>query len=186
MSEPASISSGIAKRYATAIFEIAQEDGSLDRIAEDARTIRSALDESDAFRDLINSPIYSREAQEAGIAALAERMELSDTVRNTLRLMATKRRLFVLPALVDALQRMIAEARGEVSADVTSARPLGDDQRSRLSETLKSAMGRDVALNASVDEGLIGGLVVKVGSRMIDTSIRSKLNALRNTMKEVG
>ncbi len=107
-------------------------------------------------------------------------------VINTLRLMAQKRRLFVLPALVRELRALIAEAKGEVTADVTAATDLTEAQQQKLSETLKASVGKDVKLNLSVDEGLIGGLVVKVGSQMIDTSIRSKLAALQSTMKEVG
>ena len=105
---------------------------------------------------------------------------------NTLGLMAAKRRLFVLPQLVAALKKLIAEEKGEVEAEVTSAQPLTDDQRARLADTIKAGVGKDIKLNTSVDETLIGGLVVKVGSRMIDTSIRSRLAALQNTMKEVG
>ena len=113
-------------------------------------------------------------------------MGLHQITGNTLKLMASKRRLFVLRALISQLRDMIAEENGEVTADVTAAAPLNDDQRAALAETLKKSVGRDVNINLSVDETLIGGLVVKVGSKMIDTSIRSKLAALQNTMKEVG
>ncbi|SFG43526.1 ATP synthase F1 subcomplex delta subunit [Palleronia marisminoris] len=186
MSEPTSISSGIAQRYATAIFELAKEDDSIDQVANDADLLTSALKESEAFRDLIHSPIYTREEQRRAIAALAEKMGLHHITANTLQLMAQKRRLFVLRQLAGQLREMIARERGEVTAEVTAAHELSDDQRTRLSEALKQAIGRDVNINLSVDERLIGGLVVKVGSKMIDTSIRSKLDTLQNTMKEVG
>ncbi|PZX15770.1 F-type H+-transporting ATPase subunit delta [Palleronia aestuarii] len=186
MSEPASISTGIASRYAIAIFELAKEDGSLDQLRADTDTISSSLNDSEDFRDLIHSPLYARDEQQAAISAIAERMELSSYMANTLRLMASKRRLFVLPELVRDLRRRITEEKGEITADVTAATELTDEQRRKLAETLKSSVGRDVNINLSVDESLIGGLVVKVGSKMIDTSIRSKLNALQNTMREVG
>ncbi|MGR3757344.1 MAG: F0F1 ATP synthase subunit delta [Tranquillimonas sp.] len=186
MSEPASISTGIAQRYATAIFELAREAGSLDKLAADMDTLDAALSESPDFRSLISSPVYSRDDQQNAISALSARMELSELVANTLRLMASKRRLFVLPQLIVALRERIARERGEISADVVSAKELTDGQRAKLSETLKAAMGRDVTLNTTVDDKLIGGLVVKVGSKMIDTSIRTKLLTLQNTMKEVG
>ena len=186
MSEPASITDGIAYRYATAIFELAKEDNSLPRIREDADALAAALDESADLRDLIRSPIYGRDEQKAAIGAVADRMDLHPLAGNTLRLMADKRRLFVLPDLIDALRALIAEENGEVTADVIAAKELSDDQRGRLAETLRKSVGRDVNINLSVDEALIGGLVVKVGSKMIDTSIRSKLDTLQNTMKEVG
>jgi len=186
VSEPASISSGIAERYATAIFELAREDGSLDKIADDADTLTAALSESEAFRDLVHSPVYPRDQQQAAIGALADRMGLHDITANTLRLMASKRRLFVLRDLARQLREMIARERGEVTAEVTSASELSDAQRDQLSQALKEAVGRDVNINLSVDESLIGGLVVKVGSKMIDTSIRSRLDSLQNSMKEVG
>jgi len=186
VSEPASISSGIAQRYATAIFELAKEDNALDQIASDADTLMSAHAESEAFRDLVHSPIYSRDQQQRAIGALADRMGLHGITANTLRLMASKRRLFVTRDLARQLREMIARERGEVTAEVTAARDLSDAQRQSLAEALKNAVGRDVNINLSVDERLIGGLVVKVGSKMIDTSIRTKLDSLQNTMKEVG
>ncbi len=186
VSEPASISSGIAKRYATAIFELAKDEGALPAVRQDTDTLASALQDSDDFRDLIHSPIYSRAQQQDAIGAIAERMELHPITANTLRLMASKRRLFVLRALITELRALIAQENGEITADVTAATELSDEQRANLAETLKASMGRDVNINLSVDESLIGGLVVKVGSKMIDTSIRSKLISLQNTMKEVG
>ena len=113
-------------------------------------------------------------------------MGLHGITANTLRLMASKRRLFVTRDLARQLREMIARERGEVTAEVTAARDLSDAQRQSLAEALKNAVGRDVNINLSVDESLIGGLVVKVGSKMIDTSIRTKLDSLQNTMKEVG
>ena len=187
MSAPASISTGIAARYATAIFELAKEDKSLDAVEKDVDALDAALKESADFRDLIHSPVYSRDAQGQAIAALGKKMGLSGLVINTLGLMASKRRLFVLPQLVQTLREQIAEDKGEVTAEVTSAKALTKAQSDKLSAALKKAAGgKTVKINTAVDDSLIGGLVVKLGSKMIDTSIRSKLAQLQNTMKEVG
>jgi F-type H+-transporting ATPase subunit delta len=186
VSEPASISTGIAARYATAIFELAKEDNALDKLESDIADLDAAQGSSEAFRNFIASPIYSRDAQGRAITEIAGKMELSAMLTNTLALMASKRRLFVLPQLLTALRARLAEEKGEVTAEVTSARALSEEQQAELAKTLKASVGKDVNIRTAVDESLIGGLVVKVGSRMIDTSIRSKLAALQNTMKEVG
>ncbi len=120
---------------------------------------------------LIMSPIYSRDEQAAAMAALAKKMGLTPTMTNVLALMAAKRRLFVLPQLIAALRAIIAEDKGEVTAEVTSAKALTKAQSDKLAKTLKAARRQDVKIKATVDESLIGGLVVKVGSKMIDTSI---------------
>ncbi len=186
MSEPASISTGIAARYATALFDLAQEEGALGPLESDVGALEAALAESADLRDLITSPIYGRDVSAMAIGKVADAMKLSPITGNTLRLMATKRRLFVLPALLVSLRAKIADHKGEISAEVTSAKALTKAQSDKLSKVLKAATGRDVTLKSTVDESLIGGLVVKVGSTMIDTSIKAKLNALQNTMKEVG
>lgn len=186
VSEPASISTSIAARYATAIYEIAKEEKALAALEDDINTLQSALADSEDFRALIHSPIYTREQQATAISALAAKMGLSGTMANTLALMAQKRRLFVVPNLLATLRAVIAEDKGEVTADVVSAKALTKAQAATLAKTLKASTGKTVTLNATVDESLIGGLVVKVGSRMIDTSIRAKLNSLQNAMKEVG
>jgi F-type H+-transporting ATPase subunit delta len=120
------------------------------------------------------------------MAAVTEAMGLSALVGNVVGLMATKRRLFVLGDVIDIFAKLMAEHRGEVTAEVTAARALSDGQQAALVSTLKAAIGREVKLNVTVDEGIIGGLVVRVGSKMIDTSIRSKLASLQNAMREVG
>ncbi|WP_375260008.1 F0F1 ATP synthase subunit delta [Citreimonas sp.] len=186
VSESASISSGIAARYAAAVFEIVRDEGALDTLESNLDDLSAALNESADLRDLLSSPVYARDQQRAAITAIADKMGLMKPLKNVLGLMATKRRLFVVPHMVTRLREMIAEEKGEVTADVTSATPLSNEQSAKLSETLKAKVGRDVKINATVDERLIGGLVVKVGSKMIDTSIRSKLNSLQNAMKEVG
>jgi F-type H+-transporting ATPase subunit delta len=186
VSEPASISTGIAARYATAIFELAKEDNALKALESDVDALDDALKVSHDFRDLITSPIYSREQQATAVTAIAKKAGLSQIVTNTLALMAGNRRLFVLPQLVRELRARIAAEKGEVTAEVTAAKALTKAQEEKLAKTLKASVGKDVKISMAVDETLIGGLVVKVGSRMIDTSIRSKLAALQNSMKEVG
>ncbi len=186
MSEPASISASIAERYATAIFEIAQENKNLDGLEASLNDLGTALGESADLRNLISSPLITRADQGAAISALSKKMDLAPVMQNSLALMAEKRRLFVLPQLIDALRALLAEERNEVTADVISAKALTEAQSTKLAATLSTNVGKTVTINATVDESLIGGLVVKVGSKMIDTSIRSRLNSLQNTMKEVG
>ena len=186
MSESSSTSTGIAARYGSAVFALAKEGKALDALENDIETLEGALKDSEDFRALIHSPIYSRDEQGKAIAALSAKMGLGDTVANTLKLMSSKRRLFVLPNLLAVLRDLISEEKGEVTAEVQTARSLSDDQQTKLAETLKASVGKDVKMNVTVDESLIGGLIVRVGSKMIDTSVRSKLAALQNTMKEVG
>ncbi|WP_185968554.1 F0F1 ATP synthase subunit delta [Paracoccus sp. M683] len=186
MANTASMSQSIAGRYAQAVFDIARDEGGIDRISSELDQLQGALDGSAELRELITSPRYSRGDQKKAIGALAQKMGLGATLANTLQLMASNRRLFVLPALIGQLRGLIADERGEVTADVTSAVALTDAQKTKLTETLAQKSGKKVKLNTSVDEGLIGGMIVKLGSQMIDSSIRSKLASLQNAMKEVG
>ncbi|MGQ0563703.1 MAG: F0F1 ATP synthase subunit delta [Gemmobacter sp.] len=186
MSESASISAGIAARYATAVFDLAREGKALAVLETDTDALESALDVSADLRGVIASPLLTRAEQGAALGAVAAKLGLSPTMANTLALMAQKRRLFVLPQLIAQLRALIAEEKGEVTAEVTSATPLTPAQAAALSDTIKARVGKDVKLKTAVDETLIGGLVVKVGSTMIDTSIRAKLASLQNAMKEVG
>ncbi len=186
MASSASLTAGVAGRYATALFELARESKSIDRLEKDIDALGAALKESADLRDLISSPVYSRADQAAALKTVASRMDLGPELSNTLGVMAANRRLFVVPRMLEAVKGLIAESRGEVSAEVVSARPLTDAQRDELARTLREKVGREVKLDERVDEGLIGGLVVRVGSLMIDTSIRSKLARLHNAMKEVG
>ena len=186
MSEPASISSGIAARYATALFELARETGVIAALESDADALTAALSTSADFGTLISSPVITRDDQARSMAAIAAKMGLSTLTANTLQLMAAKRRLFVLPQVLTSLAARIAEEKGEVTAEVTSASALSAEQAETLAATLKARVGKDVKLKTTVDESLIGGLVVKPGSTMIDTSVKAKLAALQNAMKEVG
>ena len=186
VSEPASISASIAARYATAVFELSRDAGALPALEADVDALDAALAESADLRSMISSPIYGREDQARAITAVGPALGLSATTVNALLLMAQKRRLFVLPQMVAALRAMIAEAKGEITAEIVSASALTKAQSDKLAKTLSESVGKTVKLNTAVDESLIGGLVVKVGSKMIDTSIRSKLSQLQNAMKEVG
>lgn len=186
MANSASISASIAGRYAQALFDIVKESGGIDQLATQINDLKAALQGSDALRDMISSPIYTRTQQQDAIRAIATRMELAAPLANTLELMAQNRRLFALPQLITRLQALIADARGEVTADVVSAVALSDDQKQRLTATLAEKSGKTVKLNTRVDETLIGGMIVKLGSQMIDSSIKSKLASLQNAMKEVG
>ena len=186
MAGSSTLVSGAAGRYATALFELASDSKALDRTEADMEALGQALEASDDLRSLLSTPIYTREEQGRAMASVTEAMGLSALVANLVGLMATKRRLFVLGQVIDIFARLMAEHRGEVTAEVTAARALSDGQQSALVSTLKAAIGHEVKLNLTVDEGIIGGLVVKVGSKMIDTSIRSKLASLQNAMREVG
>ncbi len=186
VSEPASISSGIAARYAKAVFDLAGEGRKLKALEGDIAALEAALQESADLRDLIGSPIYSREDQEKAMLAVAGKLGLTGIMQNALALMAQKGRLYLLPQLLDALKKDIAEAKGEITADVIAAKALTKAQADKLAKALKASTGKTVKLNMSVDQNLIGGLVIKLGSKMIDTSISSRLDSLQNAMKEVG
>lgn len=186
MTEASTHASSAAGRYAAALFDLAEEAGVLERAERDMEALGEAIEASADLRRLIHSPLYNRDEQARAMAAVAEKMELSELVRNTVGLLARKRRLFMLDDVIVIFARLMAEHRGEVTADVTAARKMSDTQREALAKTLKEAIGREVRLKVTVDEGIIGGLVVRVGSKMIDTSIRSRLAALQNAMREVG
>ncbi len=186
MSEPASISASIAARYATAVFELVRETNSVAALEADLSALEEALAASVDLRELIVSPLIGREEQGQAINAVAAKMGLSPLVANTLQLMASNRRLFTLPALIKALKGLIAVEKGEVTADVTAATALSAEQADKLAATLGKQTGKTVKLNVAVDESLIGGMIVKLGSKMIDTSVASKLASLKNAMKEVG
>ncbi|MEM6440293.1 MAG: F0F1 ATP synthase subunit delta [Pseudomonadota bacterium] len=176
----------IAGRYATALYELASDEAALEAVEADLAAVAEALDGSEDLRAVVSSPIYTREETGGAMSALTTKMKLTPLTGNVIGLMAQNRRLFALGALCTVYARMMAERRGEVTAEVTSAQPMTKKQMTALSAALKQSVGRDVKLETAVDESLIGGLVVKVGSKLIDTSIRSKLSALQNAMREVG
>jgi F-type H+-transporting ATPase subunit delta len=186
VSEPASISSGIASRYATALFDLAKEDKALKVLEADTSALEAALVASPALAAMIASPIISRDEQTGAITAIAAKMGLAPLMAHTLALMGANRRLFVLPQFIADLRARISAEKGEMTAEVIAAKALTAAQSKKLAATLKAKVGKDIILKTTVDESLIGGLVVKLGSTMIDTSIKAKLAALQNAMKEVG
>ena len=186
VSEQASISKGIATRYASALFGLANEQDDVITLEQNVGILKEFIAKSVDLNRLISSPIYSRGEQQNAITAIARKLDLNSTMTNTLALMAAKRRLFVVPFFLSVLNELIADSKNEVSAEVVSATLLSKSQLDKLAKTLKANFGKDININSTVDENLIGGMIVKVGSRMIDTTILAKLNSLQNTMKEVG
>jgi F-type H+-transporting ATPase subunit delta len=178
--------SGLAERYAAALFDLADERHALDAVAGDLRELRAMLAESPDLARLVRSPVLSREAQGKAIAALAERAGLSPLTRDFLGVVARNRRLFAAPAMIDSYLAKLAQRRGEVTAEVTAAQPLSEAQNAALGEQLRRAVGRRVTVDIRVDPSLLGGMVVKVGSRMIDSSLRSKLQRLRLALRGAG
>jgi len=186
VSEQASTSKGIATRYASALFGLSDEQDDIPALEKNVRILKQAIGQSSDLNHLISSPIYSRDQQQRAIIAVAKKLSLSSVMTNTLALMAGKRRLFVVPTFLSVLEDLIADSKNELTAEVVSAKQLTTGQLDKLATSLKYNFSKDIKINASVDESLIGGMIVKVGSRMIDTTIQAKLNSLQNVMKEVG
>lgn len=180
------IVSGVAGRYASALFDLAKEAGVIDPVARDMDDLGRLIAESSDLKRLIKSPLYDRDDQTAAMGAVLEKAGAHALTRKFVGLVAANRRLFALDGMVRAYGALVAQHRGEVSAEVVSAHPLTDAQLARLTDTLKAATGSEVKVAARVDNGLLGGLVVKLGSRMVDTSLRTKLNRLKLAMKEAG
>ena len=186
MPDRSSSVSGVAERYASALFDLAREQSLLPRVESELAALSGLLDVSDDFRRLVQSPVFSAEEQERAIGAIADRNKVSGLVGNFLRLVAKNRRLFALPGIITAFRDLAARGRGEVTAEVTSAHPLSGGQVADLKAALKDKLGKDVTLQARVNPAILGGLIVKVGSRMIDTSLRTRLMTVKTQLKEVG
>jgi F-type H+-transporting ATPase subunit delta len=176
---------GLAERYAAALFELADEHRMLDEVASDLRELRTMLAVSGDLLRLIRSPVLSREQQGKAIEAIAERSGLNPLVRNFLSVVAANRRLFAAPVMIEAFLAQLATRRGEVTAQVTVAQALSEAQREALNQQLRRSIGSRVSVDVHVDSTLIGGIVVKLGSRMVDASIRSKLQRLQLAMKSI-
>ena len=176
---------GIKGRYARALFDLAQETGALETVESDLIAIEAMLAESADFRAFVMSPLHGRDAQARGIAAVGKLGGMGDLTLKFLGVLAANRRLSVLSDAIGAFRALLAVHRGEVSAEVTSARALTKKQIDALSKKLKAAVGRDVAIDARVDESLLGGLRVQIGSRMMDSSLKTKLQNLAIAMKGV-
>jgi F-type H+-transporting ATPase subunit delta len=178
--------SGLAERYAAALFDLADERRMLDEVATNLRELRAMLQASGDFLRLIRSPVLSRDQQAKAVGLVAERAGLSPLVRDFLAVVARNRRLFAVPAMIEAFLAKLAARRGEVTAEVFAAQPLSEAQLAVLNEQLRRSIGSRVSVDFRVDPGLIGGLVVKLGSRMVDGSIKSKLQRLQLAMKSIG
>ncbi|WP_262690675.1 F0F1 ATP synthase subunit delta [Kordiimonas aestuarii] len=185
MTSHKAIVSGISGRYAVALFELADEAKALDAVESDLSELKAMMEESVDMRDLVSSPLYSREQQSNGVAGVAKAAKLQGLTEKFLGVLAANRRLNALGAIISSFEKLLAHHRGEVKAEVVSARKLTKKQLGDLEKKLKSAVGHDVAIDASVDESLLGGLTVQVGSRMVDDSLKTKLNNLAIAMKGV-
>lgn len=178
-------SGGLAARYAAALFELADEKKQLDEVAKDLRELKAMLAESADLRQLIRNPMVSRVEQSRAMKALLDKAGASGLMQRFVGLVAQNRRLFVLPEIIDAYLAELARRRGEASAQVVSAQPLDERQRQAVTEALKRVTGGKVAVDLKVDPSLLGGLVVKVGSRLVDSSLKTKLQRLQLAMKGV-
>ena len=186
MSEAETMVFGVAERYATALFELASDNGELEAVEADIARFETLRRESADLRRLMKSLVFSTEDQIRAIGAVVEAAGLGVTVSNFVKLVATNNRLSALPAMFRGFRQMLADRRGEVTAGIVSAVPLNDGQLSGLKAALVDISGKSVHVELDVDPALIGGLVVKLGSRMIDTSLKTKLDALKIALKEVG
>ena len=175
--------SGVAGRYAAALFELTDEQKQLDEVAADVATIRELLCESADLRRLVASPIIGRDDQGRALAAVLEKAGVSELTRNFVGVVARNRRLFALDDMCVGYREMLARRRGEITAEVTTAQPLTDGQRDTLVQELREAMGAKVTLDTQVDASLLGGMIVKIGSRMVDSSLRTKLQRLELSLK---
>ena len=177
------IQASLSGRYALALFELANEQKKLETVGNDLAAVRQALGESDDFRALTTSPLIRRDEAVKAVAATAEAMQLDGITANFLGVLARNRRLAQLPGVIRAFNMLAARHRGEITAEVTSARALDEDQVDAIRQTLRKRMGRDIAVDLNVDPAILGGLVVQIGSQRIDGSIRTKLNNLALAMK---
>lgn len=178
--------SGLAERYAAALFELADERRALDEVAGDLRELRAMLAQSGDLVRLVRSPVLSRGEQGKAIEALAEQAALSELTRDFLAVVARNRRLFAVPGMIEAYLEKLAERRGEITAEVTAALALSEAQQNSLTDQLRRVVGGRVAIDVKVDPSLLGGMIVKIGSRMVDGSLKGQLQRLTLSMKSIG
>ncbi len=170
-------------RYAGALFELANSQGNAAEVEKDLSAFQALYDESADLRRLVASPVFTAEDQDRALKTLSDKAGFSELTSNFLRVIAHNRRLFALPQMIPAFKSLAAKSRGEVSAEVTTAQPLSDEQATQLKDSLTASVGKTVMLDARVDPSILGGLIVKVGSRMVDSSLRTKLTAIRMGLK---
>ncbi len=183
MENSSGIRASLAGRYATALFALATENKAIDKVEASLASLHKSMGESDDLKALISSPVLSRADAGKAIAGISKKMKLDDLTTNVLGVLAANRRLDQIPAVIRAFTSLAANHRGEISAEVTSAHPLDDAQIDALKAQLKKRVGSDVSVSTSVDPSILGGLVVKIGSQMIDNSIKTRLNTLSQAMK---
>jgi F-type H+-transporting ATPase subunit delta len=173
-------------RYATALFELAEADQAFDEVERDLARFGDMMDASEDLVRMVRSPVFSADEQERAVAAVLDKAGIGGLTGNFIKLVARNRRLFAIRDMIRSYRALLAEHRGEVTAEVTSAETLSDAQLGALKDELRISIGRDVQIETRIDASLLGGLVVKVGSRMVDSSLRTKLQSLKIAMKEVG
>ena len=178
--------SGVSGRYATALFELARDDKNVDAVKADLDKFDALLNESADLKRLVRSPVFTADEQGKALASVLEKAGIGGTTAKFLQVLTANRRLFAVADVIRAFRALVAKFKGEATADVTVAEQLNDKNLDALKSALKSVTGKDVALNVTVDPSIIGGLVVKLGSRMVDSSLRTKLNSIKNAMKEAG
>ena len=178
--------SGVSGRYATALFELARDEKSIDAVKADLDRFSTLLSESADLKRLVRSPVFSSEAQSKALSAVLDHAGISGISANFLKVLTANRRLFAVTDVIRAFNALVAKFKGEVTADVTVAEAFSDKNLDALKSALKAVTGKDVALNVKVDPAIIGGLVLKLGSRMVDSSLRTKLNSIKHAMKEAG
>jgi F-type H+-transporting ATPase subunit delta len=178
--------SGVSGRYATALFELARDERSIDAVMADLVRFDAMLAESPDLKRLVRSPVFSADAQSKALTAVLDAAVITGISGNFLKVLTANRRLFAVTDVIRAFRALVARFKGEATADVTVAEALSDKNLDALKTALKSVTGKDVAFNVKVDPSIIGGLVVKLGSRMIDSSLRTKLNSIKHAMKEAG
>ncbi|GAB5480826.1 MAG: F0F1 ATP synthase subunit delta [Parasphingorhabdus sp.] len=183
MENSSGIRASLAGRYATALFALATENKAIETVEASLASLGNAMGESDDLKALISSPVLSRADAGKAIAGIAKEMKLDDLTTNVLGVLAANRRLDQIPAVIRAFSTLASGHRGEITAEVTSAHPLDDAQVDALKAQLKKRVGSDVSVSTSVDPSILGGLVVKIGSQMIDNSIKTRLNTLSQAMK---
>jgi F-type H+-transporting ATPase subunit delta len=178
--------SGVSGRYATALFELARDQKSIDAVKADLDKFDAMLSESADLKRLVRSPVFAADAQLKALSAVLDKAGISGIAANFLKVLTNNRRLFAVTDVIRAFGALVAKFKGEASAEVTVAEPLSDKNLDALKAALKQVSGKDVTLNVKVDPSIIGGLVVKLGSRMVDSSLRTKLNSIKHAMKEAG
>ncbi|QUS37520.1 F0F1 ATP synthase subunit delta [Tardiphaga alba] len=178
--------SGVSGRYATALFELARDEKSVDAVKADLDKFAALLGESADLARLVRSPVFTADDQRKALGAVLAKAGISGITANLINVLIANRRLFAVSDVIRAFNALVAKFKGEATADVTVAEPLSDKNLDALKAALKSVTGKDVALNVKVDPSIIGGLVVKLGSRMVDSSLRTKLNSIKHAMKEAG